>query len=177
MSAFLGLLAVLESLFCWSVHQPQVGYPFHWDETWRHHKAQEAEHKHNWTRLLWGKQKRLWGLASFTQTFEEKCILLKSIILLSAEVYWDVLNLRWLSTACFNFNLATHPRSRNHPTKGKRSDSVPETREEVVLWGKYKREQNGKWQTAKENRKRDDTCKICRRWNGADVISGGLVFC
>lgn len=46
MSTFLGLLAV-----CLSVHQPQVGDPFHWDETWRHRKAQEAEHKCSWTQV------------------------------------------------------------------------------------------------------------------------------
>lgn len=49
-----------ESLCRLSVHQPQVGYPFHWDETWRHHKAQEAEHKCNWTQLrLQNKKKKI----------------------------------------------------------------------------------------------------------------------
>lgn len=32
----------------WSVHQPQVGYPLGWDETWRHQKHRRLNTSTNW---------------------------------------------------------------------------------------------------------------------------------
>lgn len=57
-----------ESFLNWSVHQPQVGYPFHWDETWRHQKKKKHRRLNTSTTEL-----NYCGKMSKTSSLHEDC--------------------------------------------------------------------------------------------------------